>query len=160
MVLWLAGLVFALVPVSMAHAEVPACGAEVYVGTATRGPLASFARQVGLAEIDAFVGTVATLRSTGRLPDCYLPKSEAEDRGWAPGEDLWRVAPGAAIGGDRFGNRERRLPAGGRYREADLDYVGGHRGQCRLVYAESPLGVRAIWVTLDHYETFRRVPLP
>ena len=53
-----------------------------------------------------------------------------------------------------------RLPPGGRYREADLDYTGGHRGARRLVFAESPLGVRAVWVTVDHYESFHEVPDP
>jgi hypothetical protein len=144
----------------VARAEGAVCGPAVEVPAAERAALVSFARDVGLEQIDAFVGTVATLRKTGRLPDCYLTKQAAERRGWRPGEDLWSIAPGTAIGGDRFGNRERRLPEGGRYREADLDYAGGHRGARRLVYAESPLGVRAVWVTVDHYTSFHPVPGP
>jgi hypothetical protein len=149
-----------LLAVGVAHAEGAVCGPAVEVPAAERAVLVSFARDVGLEQIDAFVGTVATLRKTGRLPDCYLAKRAAERRGWRPGEDLWRVARDAAIGGDRFGNREARLPAGGRYREADLDYAGGHRGARRLVYAESPQGVRALWVTVDHYASFHPVPGP
>ena len=160
-VCWLAGFLALLLAAGVARAdETAVCGADIAVRSADRRPLAAFARQVGLIHIDAFVGTVAHLRKTGRLPDCYLTKRVAEERGWRPGDDVWRVAPGTAIGGDRFGNRENLLPAGGRYREADLDYAGGQRGARRLVFAESPLGVRAVWVTIDHYNSFHPVPEP
>jgi guanyl-specific ribonuclease Sa len=60
------------------------------------------------------------------------------------------------IGGDRFGNRERRLPeARGRsWREADIDSTCGRRGARRLVFSSDGL----IEVTVDHYETFEEVP--
>ena len=158
---WLAPLLGALLLFGAAHADGSVvCGAAVEASAAQREALAAFAHEAKLARVEAFVGTVAALRATGRLPGCYLTKGAAEKRGWKPGADLWRVAPGAAIGGDRFGNREGRLPAGGRYREADLDYAGGHRGAKRLVYAESLDGVRALWVTVDHYASFRAVPGP
>ena len=59
-------------------------------------------------------------------------------------------------GGDRFANREKRVPAerGVVLNEADLDYAGGKRGPKRLIYGSD--GRR--WVTIDHYETFREVP--
>ena len=157
----LAGVLAALVLANGANAEgAPVCGAAIEVSDAQRAPLAAFARANGIRQVDAFVGTVAALWKDGRLPDCYLTKRAAEQRGWRPSEDLWRVAPGAAIGGDRFGNREARLPAGGRYREADLDYAGGHRGAHRLIFAESPEGVRILWITVDHYASFHLVPGP
>jgi len=118
--------------------------------------LAGFAERLGLRDVAGFVETIETLERTGRLPLRYLTKDEARRLGWRPGEDLWDSAPGRAIGGDRFGNREGLLPrpgAGG-YREADLDYAGGRRNARRLVYDRG--GAR--WVTLDHYRSFTRVP--
>jgi hypothetical protein len=124
-----------------------------------RGPgddVRQFARNVGLRDVDAFVETVTMLRREGKLPDRYLTKDAAGRAGWRPGDDLCRSAPGKAIGGDRFGNRERRLPAsGGRtWYEADLDFACGRRGAKRLVWSSDGL----IYVTTDHYQTFRRVP--
>jgi hypothetical protein len=77
----LAGLLAALaLAVGAARAdEGAACGAKLAaVSTSQRAPLATFAREVGLTHVDAFVGTVVTLRRTGRLPDCYLTKRAAE----------------------------------------------------------------------------------
>ena len=124
-----------------------------------RGPddeLRRFAQGVGLRDVDGFVETVAALRRDHRLPDRYVTKREAARAGWKPGDDLCRTVPGKAIGGDRFGNRERRLPvASGRtWYEADLDFACGRRGAKRLVWSSDGL----IYVTTDHYETFYRVP--
>jgi hypothetical protein len=117
---------------------------------------AAFAREQRLRDVDGFVATIRSLRTEGSLPARYVTKREAEALGWRPGEDLCRVAPGRIIGGDRFHNRERRLPdARGRsWREADLDFACGRRGARRLVFSSDGL----IFVTLDHYETFREVP--
>ena len=60
---------------------------------------------------------------------------------------------GSSIGGDRFRNLEGRLPDK-KWREADLDYKGGHRGAKRLVFSWD--GER--FVTVDHYNTFVEVP--
>ena len=118
--------------------------------------LRAFATQAGLRDVAGFVETVNALRETKRLPPRYLSKQEAERRGWRPGDDLCRVAPGQAIGGDRFGNFEKRLPeARGRsWREADLDFACGRRGARRLLWSSDGL----VYVTVDHYESFRRVP--
>jgi ribonuclease T1 len=124
--------------------------------TADESRLRAFAREVGLADIGGFVETIDSLDRTGRLPPRYLAKEEAEGLGWKPGGDLCRVAPGRSIGGDRFGNREKRLPEtkGRRWYEADLDFSCGRRGAKRLVYSSD--GLR--FVTTDHYESFREVP--
>jgi ribonuclease T1 len=118
--------------------------------------LRQFAHSAGLRDVDGFVATVAALRSDGRLPDRYVTKAAATRAGWKPGDDLCRSAPGKAIGGDRFGNRERRLPAanGRVWYEADLDFACGRRGAKRLVWSNDGL----IYVTTDHYQTFRPVP--
>ncbi len=118
--------------------------------------LHAFALRAGLSQTEEFAETVTALRETKRLPPRYVTKREAEKLGWKPGADLCRVAPGKAIGGDAFGNREKRLPetAGRRWREADLDYACGTRNAKRLVWSSDGL----IYVTTDHYGTFREVP--
>ena len=105
---------------------------------------------------------VSVLRSLAdsrgrRLPSKFVTKRQARGMGWRPGQDLWTVPGlrGKSIGGDRFGNREGRLPGGSRgWREADLDYKGGRRGGKRLVYDGE--GRRVI--TVDHYSKFLEVP--
>lgn len=93
------------------------------------------------------------LYTYGELPPNFLTKSEATALGWDSGRgNLWEVAPGAAIGGDVFGNREQRLPGetGRRWYECDIDYDGGYRGAKRIVFSSDGL----IYYTEDHYETF------
>lgn len=140
-----------------ARADQP-CGSAVAVPAEHAQRLAAFAEKLELRHARAAAGTIWHLHETGRLPDCYLTKRAAEERGWQPGRDLWRIAPGHAIGGDNFGNREGRLPQRNRYVEADLDYAGGRRGPARLVFARETKGRWLIWLTTDHYRTFREVP--
>jgi len=118
--------------------------------------LEAFARGLGLRDVAGFVEAIESLDRTQRLPPRYVTKDEAARLGWRPGIDLWRVAPGRSIGGDRFGNREGLLPAGPgrRFFEADLDYAGGSRGARRLVWSSDGRQ----WVTVDHYKSFREVP--
>ena len=91
-----------------------------------------------------------------RLPANYITKSEAASEGWESSKgNLWEVTDEMSIGGDRFGNREGRLPdAGGRHwYECDVNYYGGYRGPERLVYSNDGL----IYYTDDHYETFTEI---
>lgn len=90
-----------------------------------------------------------------QLPDKFVAKRQAQQAGWRPGKDLWNVPAlrFKSIGGDHFGNREGRLPRGD-WREADLDYRGGHRGAKRLLFSRD--GQRR--VTVNHYQTFVEVP--
>ena len=99
---------------------------------------------------------VQSVAETGRLPEKWITKKQAKELGWSPGVKLGKVAPGKSIGGDRFGNREKRLPAekGRTYFEADLGYRGGKRGAQRLIYSSD----RLIYVTVDHYKTFESIP--
>lgn len=92
------------------------------------------------------------LYTYGDLPDNFITKSEARDLGWEGGS-VEEYAPGYAIGGDVFGNREGLLPeADGRvYYECDIDTNGqDSRGTKRIVYANDGL----IYYTDDHYESF------
>lgn len=89
------------------------------------------------------------LYTYGHLPDNYITKDEARDLGWSGGS-VEQVAPGCAIGGDRFGNREGILPEGS-YHECDIDTIGASsRGAKRLVYSDDG----QIYYTEDHYESF------
>jgi ribonuclease T1 len=105
------------------------------------------------------VGALRVLNQTGnrQLPAQFVTKKEARSAGWQPGRSLGEVPElrGKSLGGDRFGNYEKKLPDGRRkWREADLDYRGGRRGPKRLIFSTDGLRV----VTVDHYQTFREVP--
>lgn len=95
---------------------------------------------------------VLYLRTYDRLPGNFITKEEARRLGWTGGS-LERYAPGKAIGGDRFGNYEGRLPRGS-WRECDIDTKGRPRGTKRLVYSDD----RRYYYTEDHYQTFTKVP--
>lgn len=87
-----------------------------------------------------------------RLPDNFITKNEARDLGW-DGGSVEDYAPGCAIGGDKFGNREGLLPKadGRQYYECDIDTDGqDSRGAKRIVYSNDGL----IYYTEDHYESF------
>ncbi len=89
------------------------------------------------------------------LPDNYITKSEAGKLGWEGGS-VEKYKEGAAIGGDRFGNREGLLPKddGRTYTECDIDTDGaGSRGAKRLVFSNDGL----YYYTEDHYESFDEV---
>ena len=88
----------------------------------------------------------------GCLPPNFVTKDEAEDAGWSGGS-VEKYIPGAAIGGDRFGNREGLLPdASGRsWTECDINTKGASgRGAERIVFSNDGL----IYYTSDHYESF------
>jgi ribonuclease T1 len=105
------------------------------------------------------VDILRSLNRTGNrhLPSKFVTKQVAKAAGWRPGQNLWAAGElrGKSLGGDRFGNYERKLPNGRRkWREADLDYQGGHRGPKRFIFSTDGLRM----VTVDHYQTFREVP--
>ena len=90
-----------------------------------------------------------------RLPSNYITTGEARDLGWSGGS-VEAYAPGRAIGGDRFGNREGLLPkADGRtYYECDIDTIGKtSRGAKRIIFSNDGL----IYYTEDHYESFTQL---
>jgi hypothetical protein len=99
---------------------------------------------------------LVALKTTQRLPDKFVTKAQASKLGWKPGQDLWKRKRlyGKSIGGDRFQNRENRLPGRQAYFEADLDYKGGKRNAKRLIFTREA----RCYVTVDHYETFIEVP--
>ena len=96
---------------------------------------------------------VKYLKEHGELPDYYITKSEAKSMGWVPSKgNLCEVAPGKAIGGDIWTNRQKSLPtkSGRKYFEADLNYNCGNRNADRVVFSNDGL----VFVTHDHYRSF------
>ena len=93
------------------------------------------------------------IHTYGHLPSNYISKSKAENLGWDSSlGNLWDVAPGKSIGGNKFGNYEGILPKGN-YRECDVNYEGGYRGAERLIYDDQG----HVYYTNDHYETFTQL---
>lgn len=99
-------------------------------------------------------GVVRYLDAYGCLPGNFITKDEARALGWSGGS-VERFREGAAIGGDRFGNREGLLPnAQGRtWYECDVNYAGGYRGSERVLWSNDGL----IYYTDDHYSSFTRL---
>ena len=96
---------------------------------------------------------VLYLDTYGELPDNYITKNEARDLGWEGGS-VENYQDGAAIGGDRFGNREGLLPSGS-WIECDIDTEDEKsRGAKRLVFN---LDDGLYYFTDDHYESFVEV---
>lgn len=93
------------------------------------------------------------IKQNHELPNYYITKSEAKKQGWNPSKwNLCDAIPGKAIGGDRFSNREKKLPKGEQYFEADVNYDCGHRDADRIVFTKNG----DVWVTHDHYKTFNK----
>ncbi len=98
----------------------------------------------------------AYLHAYGHLPDNYLTRDQAKALGWSSKKDnLSAVAPGCAIGGDSFGNREGLLPAkkGRVWQECDVNVENGRRSDERLVYSNDGL----IYYTPDAHRSFERL---
>jgi len=109
-----------------------------------------------LVALTAEQTVVGYLRQNHRLPDYYVTKKQVRAAGWdARAGNLCQVLPGKAIGGDRFSNREGRLPSADKrvWREADINYRCGRRGADRVLFASDGL----IYVSRDHYRQFVRV---
>jgi hypothetical protein len=96
------------------------------------------------------------IHTFGKLPPNFITKNKARDLGWESSEgNLWEVAPGMSIGGDRFGNYEGLLPEanGRKWTECDIDFDGGYRNDKRIVFSNDGL----IYYTDDHYESFTQL---
>jgi ribonuclease len=146
-------LALSLLLVALLGPQFDASPALAQPAPASPEQLGAFASRLGLHQIEPFVDTVNSLRSTGGLPERYVTKEAARAHGWHGG-GLCTVWSGHVIGGDRFGNFGGQLPDGHRYFEADLDSTCRQRGPSRLIYSSDGL----IFVTTDHYRSF--VPVP
>lgn len=91
-----------------------------------------------------------------KLPGNYITKNQAAALGWSSSAgNLWKVAPGKSIGGDRYGNYEGLLPdkKGRVWKECDIAYSGRYRNGERIVFSSDWL----IYYTDDHYNSYTRV---
>lgn len=116
------------------------------------------ANKIKISEDGAYTDkehVAAYINEFAKLPHNYITKNEAKKLGWQTKGTLDKVAPGKSIGGDRFGNYERQLPAknGRGWKECDIDYVKGDRNGKRLVFSNDGL----IYYTGDHYKSFTRL---
>ncbi len=92
------------------------------------------------------------IHTYGKLPSNFITKTEAKSLGWEGGS-VEQYAKGKAIGGDKFGNFEGKLPSkkGRTYTECDIDtYKKSSRGAKRIIFSNDGL----VYYTEDHYETF------
>lgn len=90
------------------------------------------------------------LHTYHKLPRNFITKNEARELGWHSG-GLDRFKESACIGGDYYGNYEKRLPTDQTYHECDIDTMHqDSRGTKRLVYSNH----FDIYYTEDHYNSF------
>ena len=89
------------------------------------------------------------------LPPNYITKDQAAKLGWKTKGSLDQVALGKSIGGDRYGNYEKKLPdkQGRTWKECDIDYVKGNRNAKRICFSNDGL----IYYTSSHYQKFERL---
>ena len=144
-----AGLTLAF-SVAARPAKAPATPAPPPAASSIAAPIAKDGEYTTKDEVAQYIRTYK-----GALPRNFITKREARALGWTGGP-LEPFAPGKSIGGDRFGNYERRLPplSGSFYKECDIDTKGRPRGAKRLVFTQK--GNR-IYYTQDHYKTFTEV---
>lgn len=125
--------------------------------TQTVAPAKSAASAVAQGEAYLSRDDVAAyLHQFGALPPNYLTRDAAKALGWNSKKDnLAQVAPGCAIGGDSFGNREGLLPAakGREWHECDVNVTDGHRSDERLAYSNDGM----IYYTPDKHKSFEQL---
>ncbi len=95
----------------------------------------------------------AYLFQHGELPNNFITKKEAQALGWDSSKNyLSDVAPGKSIGGDHYGNYEKRLPTkqGRTWKECDCNYVEGKRNAYRICFSNDGL----VFYSDDHYQSF------
>ncbi|WP_228408916.1 ribonuclease domain-containing protein [Chryseobacterium sp. JV274] len=109
--------------------------------------------QVSIDQLTEEKTVISYVKQNHQLPDYYITKNEARKQGWNPSKgNLCDVLPGKAIGGDKFGNREGRLPDGERYFEADVNYHCGGRNADRIIYTQNG----EVYLTKNHYKSFEK----
>lgn len=109
--------------------------------------------QVSINQLTEEKTVISYVKQNHTLPDYYITKNEARKQGWNPSQgNLCDVLPGKAIGGDQFGNREKRLPDGEKYFEADVNYHCGGRNADRIIYTQNG----DVYLTKNHYKSFEK----
>ena len=115
-------------------------GTTAATTTTTKGASTGSIDEDGIYDSAEDVGLYIHLY--GKLPKNYVTKSQYN-------KDRY-----LCVGGDRFYNKEGRLPGGQVYYECDIDTYGStSRGAKRLVWTKSGI----VYYTADHYETFTQL---
>ena len=115
-------------------------GTTVATTTTTKAPFTGSIDEDGIYDSYEEVGLYIHLY--GKLPKNYVTKSQYNKEKYL------------CVGGDRFYNKEGRLPGGETYYECDIDTYGiTSRGAKRLVWTKSGI----VYYTADHYETFTKL---
>lgn len=112
--------------------------------------------RAGTASIHKQAGADYSLHHFDELPRGYVSKEYAKGMGWKRKQgNLWAVLPGKYIGGSIYKNKDKKLPIenGRIWYEADINYVGGYRGNARVLYSNDGF----LFVTYDHYGTFYEI---
>ena len=147
---FLARLSALLLALIMLFAAIPALAEKVIEVYAAQYPVTEDGWYSSMEEVAVYLAVFE------ELPDNFLTKNQAEKKGWDNRKgNLDKVAPGCAIGGNRFGNYEGILPEkkNRTWTECDVNYSGGYRGGERLVFDTDG----NIWYTADHYSTFEQL---
>lgn len=122
-----------------------------YGSSSTENQYGGGTAQVSIEKLTEERTVINYIKQNHRLPDYYITKSEARRQGWNPSKgNLCEALPGKAIGGDKFGNREGRLPDGEKYFEADVNYHCGGRNADRIIYTKNG----DVYLTKNHYKSF------
>ena len=109
----------------------------------------------GTATVNGYDGADYVVKHTGELPDNYMHKTEAKQKGWKQGEgNLWDVLPGVCLY-ESHRNMEDKLPKNSnrKWYEADINYHGGYRNSQRVLFSNDGL----VFVSYDHYQTFFQI---
>lgn len=144
----------ALLPLLMVALLITGCGSTLPTGTDITGSSVSQITENGAYTSKEDVALY--IHTYQKLPSNFITKKEAQKLGWDSQKvNLDKVAKGKSIGGDRFGNYDKKLPeAKGRtWKECDINYEGGYRGAERIIYSSDGL----IYYTNDHYNSFEEI---
>lgn len=113
----------------------------------------SYSNQQSIDQLTEEKTVINYVKQNHKLPDYYITKNEARKHGWNPSKgNLCEVLPGKAIGGDKFSNRERTLPEGEKYFEADVNYNCGNRNADRIIFTKNG----DVYLTKNHYKNFEK----
>lgn len=109
----------------------------------------------GTATIKENNGADWYLKNNGKLPDYYISKIEAKQKGWKPSKWPSNFIGNNLIAGGIYHNDDGHLPIKDDriWYEADINYKTGKRNNQRIVWSNDGL----IFVTYDHYETFYEI---
>ena len=113
----------------------------------------SYSNQQSIDQLTEEKTVINYVKQNHKLPDYYITKNEARKHGWNPSKgNLCEVLSGKAIGGDKFSNRERTLPEGEKYFEADVNYNCGNRNADRIIFTKNG----DVYLTKNHYKSFEK----